>query len=452
MKLFRILLIGACTFAGLPAAAAEAVAPAAAAAPADAAPAPAAAAPDPAPAAAPAAAPAPAAEPAAAVAPVPAVDPAAAAAPVPVVDPAAASAATAPAPATEPAAVTPAVALPAAVPPVVAPIGIAATPGAAPAAGGPASVTAVEPAAPAEGEKVPWRGSTLIYEQLASALSLDEQADPTYNPYYVQSLSIRPEWHFGDQLFTRLRFDLEQELTNSDETDFKNQIVYSDLIFDVGATGWTDPWAGIKAAGTIRMVAPISKASHAQTMRFAFGPGASLSRKFPVLEGITIRYGGRFNFRFHDFTTTQYDAPVIACGSPDSEACGRVVHTGKRNVSWDVTQGPGLAFSPLEKLTLDLDFQFRRAALYPLTDAAVETSVGSVPLLPGELDAATRYSTWATVDLSYDVLDELSISIGASTLSGQPSTDGERRSPFFNRDTTLYLDLGLNVEALISRI
>src|SRR5690606_25214690 len=97
----------------------------------------------------------------------------------------------------------------------------------APAVAGLAVVSETRAAAGEAQPQVPWRNSMIVYERATTVRSAVPDWDLTYNPISVHTLSLRREWHFSEWFFTRFRFDLEQELTTSDYTTKKNEILWS---------------------------------------------------------------------------------------------------------------------------------------------------------------------------------------------------------------------------------
>lgn len=314
-----------------------------------------------------------------------------------------------------------------------------------PAASAPQVVTKTEEKKQ-EKEGAAWRGSYLKYTNAFTAMSLSKAADPYWNPTDVHSLSIHPEWHFNKHLFVAASFDIEQELTLSDDTTYANQFMVSDLSFDVGTSGYEEPVSGIRASGFLRLIAPTSLASKGQTKLFSLAPAVSLSRKFDVASGLTVGYSARYTQRFQRYTSGQYDGPIIgSCASAQTLNCARFDNMGNRNTQEDLLQGPFVSFDPVERLHLYVTYWQMNAWLYPLSPTDVPLSVDPV-------DNPMREANAFILSAGFDVTRELSLSLGASTFTSQPGLDGLRRSPFFNRNTTVSLDVALDIEALLSRI
>ncbi|MHB8874035.1 MAG: hypothetical protein ACYC8T_10150 [Myxococcaceae bacterium] len=300
-----------------------------------------------------------------------------------------------------------------------------------------------------EKKEVPWRGSSFSYGHAFSAVSLSKEIDGFYNPYYVQSVSLFPEWHFTSFLFVRARFDIEQELTVADDTNTVNEVVISDLPVDVGTDSYQEELTGIKVTGTLRFGLPTSRLSRMQTRVFSIGPGVSLSRKFPVLSGLTLSYAGRYTQRFHRFTTPENEgASISGCNILRGDTCDSLMSNQKRNVMADVVQGPKLVLDALESLHVELALQMAHGFLYPLTP--VEASLRLSDQAP---DSTVRVSTTFALGATYDLTRELSLSLSLNnTAQPQLGDDGHLRNPFFTRNNTVSLDAAIDVEALLSRI
>lgn len=325
-----------------------------------------------------------------------------------------------------------------------------ATPPAQPAAPAPASASPAVEKKTAEKKPAPWRGSVIYYGHGITALTLDKAAEPLYNPTYSHHLDLWGEWHFSDHVFSRMLFSLGQEFTQSDDTTRDREIVASDLSLETGINDIALPVGGIKLASTARLTLPTSKASLAQTRLFTLGPTLALSRKFALMQGLLLVYYGRFDFRFHRYTTAETDAPeLVACGLSKVDICQDYFNTGTRNAWGALVHGPRVIFSPTERLTFIGYYQFVDQFLYApakaepsqLPETVTASSVG---------DPGARYANSFGLIASYELTKVLGLSLGTSTYSAQLAPDGTYRQPFFNRNTTLSLDVVIDIDAFIA--
>jgi hypothetical protein len=300
-----------------------------------------------------------------------------------------------------------------------------------------------------ETSTIPWRGSKFIYGHAFTALTLHKGAEPFYNPQYGHRLELQPEWHFNDQYFLRGRLELSQELTISDETRYRHEVVASDVRVEGVMEGWTEPRTQILVTPNLRLTLPLSKKSQAQTMVVALAPGVTLSRAFTVGQGLNVAYGLRYQERFHRFTTMQTDGPQLsACVDLGSFDCAESVQTGKRNVRRDFVHGPTVVFTAHERVTLTTAFLLSHGFLYGL--AAAPEGVAQSNGLVLSADTGVRNLTRFDLQAEVNLVRGLSVAVGASTLSSQPGPSGRFVFPFFNRDTVLFVDFGVNVEGLLA--
>lgn len=299
-------------------------------------------------------------------------------------------------------------------------------------------------------EKVPWRGTMVVYEQATTFRTLTPDSDLTYNPVYVHNLSLRPEWHVGDKFFTRLRFDLEQEITNSDSTTKRNELEWSDLFVELGTLSYKEENTGIVASGLLRLTLPVSKASVSRTLLFGASPTVHLTKSFNVLDGLIVRYSGRYSQRLYDSKTGEYDGHgILGCRTP---SCDSLINTGIRNSPWDISHGPMVMLIPTSGVALTTMMQWSRAQLYALSDAEVPLMGGTEVVAPDASDPNARYASVFLFDASWSVMPELTLSGGLTTFAPQLQPDATRYNPFFNRHSMIYVNLGVHMDALISNL
>ena len=103
-----------------------------------------------------------------------------------------------------------------------------------------------------------------------------------------------------------------------------------------------------------------------------------------------------------------------------------------------------MSFQPIEKLSLSTALMFSHGFLYRLTPSDLPREN------PFAADNAVRFSSVFSLGASYQIAKALNLGAGVLTISPR-GEDGSYRQPFFNQFTTLYLDLGVDFEALLSR-
>lgn len=311
----------------------------------------------------------------------------------------------------------------------------AATPAPAPQA------TARTEAVPAQPKPAIYAGSSLSYGHAASAVSFGGDPAVTneqYNPTWSHHLEIVPQLNFGEQFFVRGRLSLEQEFTDSDSETGNHEVYLGDLGLETGVKGWTIPVVGIHVGANVRFTAPTSKVSQARTMVLSVGPALALSRRFSVLSGLSVAYAGRYTYRFHRFTegiTMTNSGCVSAIRTECRDPMGLNVHS-------EVNHGPALTFSPIDVLTASATFQMSHKWKY------APTHVDGLPDQPNP----PLFSTLFDLSLSWQMFKPVGLTLGASTFTPGLVAQGSNLFVLFNRNTTLYLDATVDIEAAVKGI
>jgi hypothetical protein len=298
-----------------------------------------------------------------------------------------------------------------------------------------------------ERSRAPWRGSEFVYRNAFSAISLDRSAELTYNPTYATSFSFRPSWWFCDHLYLRANLDVVRELTEADDTTFKNEALLGDLALTAGyAPVYTIPVADIAVSADILLRIPTSKASQARTLALGIGPGVRLSRSFDLLSGLSVGYSLRGMPLLHRTTTSQLETPFIPGCSASDGGCDAYLHTGVRNTRFRLQQLLYVTARILDWLSLSATYGIWIDWLYPIEidDPRISHQV----LEPQD----RRYASVWEVEVLFEPVPALRIGLGTSTLGPQLAPDSSYYNPFYNRYTTVFLDLHLDVAGLVSQI
>jgi hypothetical protein len=317
---------------------------------------------------------------------------------------------------------------------------------------------AAEPEKSPETWKAPYRGTTITYRNVATAISLKEDAELGYNPYYAMAFSLDPRWWIGDVFNTALSLTLTRELTNSDSNTYSGETELSDFSATFGASNFvTIPVLEIGISANLGFVAPTSKISRARTMILAIKPGLSLSRKFDVLSGIGLSYNFSYTKSFHEFTTSQQESSHITGCVSTLGGCDSYMNTGVRNSSWGIANSFSLSIQFVEWLGVGANVGILHSFLYEQEEAGFvvdevtgyeyETSDG----LGGD-DNDVRYAMLYGLEITVSPIQALEIGIGAETYNSQLAPDSTYQQPFFNRYTAIYLDLRLSLSGLVSQL
>ena len=306
-----------------------------------------------------------------------------------------------------------------------------------------------------EGPLVPWRGSVLEYRNAFGIRNLDPYADLTHNPYYVMALSVRPRWWLDDVFNVYARLDVARELTEPDDTTFANETVLHDLYLGIGAKQLlTIPEVEIHVSPDLRLTIPTSKASRSRTLVLGVGPGVAFTRSFDFDEygELTVGYRPRFTINFHRSTTAQRDTALI----PTCLSCEQHFNTGRRNAAYRLWNGVDVGYTFLERFGVSVSYAHVTDWLYRLSGDPPGPGDG-VP--DGGADSVTqddpptvRFSSAFGFEVSVTPIDMLEVGIGWETLSPQLSDGSTYYNPIYNRYSQAYVDLRLQVDALVAEI
>ncbi|MCC6621249.1 MAG: hypothetical protein IT385_08340 [Deltaproteobacteria bacterium] len=291
----------------------------------------------------------------------------------------------------------------------------------------------------------PFRGSEIAYRNSASAISFDRGAELTYNPTWVMALELAPRYWLSKTVSLGASLELSRELTNADDTTQRGETLLGDLALRVSASRLAVLPGGIDVGASLGLALPTSLASQGDTLIMSIAPALRLSRTFgKVLDGLTIGYGLRFTKLLHSYTTGELDAPLIGtCFAGSAGSCDRFLNSGGRNVSFRLSNGLDVALDITDWLSASADFAIVVSWLY---DAVEDERVSTTTLEPTD----TRYALVADVGVSARPWRPLEIRLGAAAINPQLAPDGSRYAPLFNRFATLYLDLRLDVAALVA--
>jgi hypothetical protein len=311
-----------------------------------------------------------------------------------------------------------------------------------------------------EANRLPFRGSVFIYENVLSAAHpADLSPDATF--YYAMSYSLRPRYYFRDWFSLRLRIDLEQELTDSSSTTMLHEPVLSDTWLDFYFQDLlSDVSESFEIEAYFRLGFPSSKLSQSRTQYLGGTLGVYGYYTAPLLEGLRIGYGFNISKYFNQYTTATQEAPLTGC-TPGSEAfCDGLIGMGTRNPSWLMRNTLSLELMPIEELNISVSVIFYDYFLYENADLTtddlpvdvVDNDPDAAPIVEDPMNTNRRSSIWYTIDVSYSPTPYLGLSIGTSTFNPQLAPDSSYYAPFFNRYTQVYFDVTLTIDEVVQAI
>jgi hypothetical protein len=318
-----------------------------------------------------------------------------------------------------------------------------------PAGGGDEDGGEINLEAPVEPEEelAPWRGSEFSYRNVATVSGMDRSAELTWNPDWAMEFGFKFRWYFDEHWFAGARLEVTREVTEADDTTYAGEAWLQDLRLSGGGARFvTIPGVGIDLSADVTLTLPTSKVARARTLYLGIGPNVRLSRSWELGGDWQVGYHVRFNSYFHEATTAERETPLIPTCASSGAGCESFVNTGLRNAQWRVQHGVDLSYQPLEWLGFSAAFEHIVDWLYPIE--------GDDPRISWENESPTdlRHASAFEVEATFAPIPALEIGVGYSTISPQLAPDSTYYNPFYNRYTTLYLDLRLEIEGLVDQL
>jgi hypothetical protein len=105
-----------------------------------------------------------------------------------------------------------------------------------------------------------------------------------------------------------------------------------------------------------------------------------------------------------------------------------------------------LSYEPLDWLSFGTGFEHILDWLYPIE--------GDDPRISLTLEDPTdeRHASWFYVEATFTPIPALEVGIGYETLAPRLAPDSSYYNPFYNRYSTVYLDLRLSFDGLVSMV
>lgn len=280
----------------------------------------------------------------------------------------------------------------------------------------------------------PFSGSFVTLRNVATALSMAPSAEPTYNPYYAMSLSLAPNWNVNKQVYVRANLSMTRELTHEDWTTYAGETMLSDTTVTAGWRAVRLPSMGLSAAFEGSLALPTSKASRARTLQAGTGVGMTAvwaAGNFALI-GIT-----RVAYQWNRYTTGQTETPWLSGCASTASGCDPYITTGLRNPEWRFTNFGIVSWSPTAWVGLNLQGGVIADLLY---DMSAGNSRAGAAVFAGD-GANHRELMVYGLSAEFRPHKALTVAVGAETANPQLKPNSTYRAPFFNRFTTLFVDL-----------
>ncbi|MCA9667294.1 MAG: hypothetical protein KC503_16960 [Myxococcales bacterium] len=306
-----------------------------------------------------------------------------------------------------------------------------------------------------KGEKVPWRGSALTYITTVSALSFAQNGQNSYDPYYGMSLMFMPRWWFTDNLYARLLFTLDIELTEANNQNGSRRLTMSDTFFD---WVWTDkrltiPVAKIRVTPSLRFLLPTSSWLYNRNLILGIGPGLALSRGFKLrkgkwFSGLSVSASTRVIKEFHRYNTASINGDKCTFSPTAGADFGGCSQTGGLNRSWRFLNAVSLGVQIHPKWSFGMTAFFINDVTYGMkgTESLPNNPNISVP----EAGAFFRpFSIWSMMSVTYTAASWAYIGLGVQSFHSIRKPNTDFRQPLFNNATSFYLSFTVPIAQAI---
>lgn len=293
-------------------------------------------------------------------------------------------------------------------------------------------------------------GSMISLRPTVSALSFNKGAEPMYNPYFGTQITLAPRLSLGKRASVSAMLIINREFTHSGSTTYAGETTLSDTFISGSFTILSHPASGLRLAANAQLRLPSSKASSGRTMVAGLlgGLTASWSRKFTlfgVSQRVSVTGIGRFGQIWHQHAEASIEQPWLSeCGSLPT-GCGRFSHSGRRNNKYRSQAIAALSYVPVQKFSVSVQVGSFYDLLYDLPAA---TSQG-FDVATDPSDPSGRGIAFYIVTLSYRPITALAIALGTETANAHLAPNSTFRTPFFNRNTTIFLSLRAFPAALL---
>lgn len=277
-----------------------------------------------------------------------------------------------------------------------------------------------------------FRGSSLTYSNMLSLNSLDQAAEPTYNPYYDMLLTLAPRYWFLPRTFVSASLSIDRELTEPDDTTYKDETRLSDLNLRVGSI--LHSWDfGLTTFGAIGATLPTSLASQARTTQVATNGLIALTQGLGKMGSLSYAFG--LTHTAFEYTTGELETPRISSCAGSAVGCDPFLNTGVRNAPWRTVHNLSLNLFPKPWLFVSASAGVITSYLYPALNN--DPRVSNVPQEPTNKRVAMSYG----LEVDLQPKQWLILALAFNTFNPQLAPDSTNYAPFFNRFTVVSFDV-----------
>jgi len=312
---------------------------------------------------------------------------------------------------------------------------------------------------------LPWRDTSLHFEQTVSTQTVGLETSPqlTYVPLYEWWLSFRPRYYFTDKLFASARFDYYKDFTNAAQTTEYRQDIFGDIWANlVYATGVPAISKHTEVSAGARLRFPTSLESQGEGVYVRAGALVGIKQVIPI-NGLSAKYFSNAHVALglwyeHPFSrATTPTNPNLDYTRQDTEGMSFVSDqvSGTTLVNHQLVASIDTGLQITSKLALNVDMIFFNQWHYGLPSTCVATLTGcaAVGTTPG---FGTTYTvdTWFVTSIDYELVDELTLTLGYYNLTNEIAPDGQRRglvgqdNIWWSPDARIFFDITANLDTI----
>ncbi len=313
-----------------------------------------------------------------------------------------------------------------------------------------------------EDEKLPWRGTTLTFDQSFTTQSVaigdDTQSD---NPSYEMLLSFRPRYYFYDDgthsIYASLRLEASRELTNSDYTtrDQETQLGNTTLDAMYGVKLYAEDGFLTSVGVGPRIVFPTNKYTYRGGNRLRIGGGVKAAQGVP-LAGEDATWFPSASFQTSLYYLKHVNASTTSTNDDFAlerqDAGGRTIvsnqFSGRAKVNHELTPLIGAALDVTSKLHLSANYVWILQWAYGFEDTNVDITTGALTPARVEDPQTHRVTPWFLAGIDYDVIPEIGIGAGYYNATDQIGPDGTRRNPLWSPEARFFFDITANLDEI----
>ncbi|MEO5770057.1 MAG: hypothetical protein ABIS92_17005 [Polyangia bacterium] len=316
-------------------------------------------------------------------------------------------------------------------------------------------------------QAIPWHGSTLLFDQSLTTQTVGVGADyQSANPTYEWWVALKPRYFVYETRATAVSVNLWAnlflELTNSDTTTRRRETVIGPTYLWASYARTLGARRGYKTTFTVgpRLTIPTDKVARSSGQIVGLGGTIGLTQAFPLrgtsaraLRGARLSVGAIYNHPFARATTGVNDDLRWT----RQDVGGRPVFSDQLTGAALVQHALNASFSAeldvLPRLSVSASYVLLNAWIYPPSRAdCVATLTGCDQPIEVANPTTFRVSTWGTAAVTYEVVDDLSVSLGYYNLASQIGGDGARRNPLWSPAARFFLSVTGNLDIVYARL